>query len=119
MIRASNIIIGGVFLFSVLFFLVFVILAVLGAYYISDIVTTFFCGQHKNKNYIILLCANDVQKTWHSVLDVKRRQKNAKIVVFYSEEHMKIKNNLQDILSDVEFATKNTLAEVVSKCLST
>ncbi len=105
---------------SAIFFSSFIILAVLGAFYVSDSIADLFFKSSKKNGYVLLVYAKDAEAAWHSVLNAKKSNKNPRIIVFCSEEHseegknknLQIKSTVQSISGRIEFATEETLADV-------
>ncbi len=99
---------SGVFLFIII-----TILSILGFYYVSDIIISALFRDNKKSKFFIIIDVNDVQKSWQSVAELKKKYKNTKIVILQNDDSTSIHQNFSSILNDVEFATPKNLADLV------
>lgn len=85
--------------------------AVLGAYYLSDVLAG--CARRRSRlcGAVVLLAADGAAQVWNGVLDVRARMPDAPVVVLCREPVDA--QRLEPSMKGVVFATPETLGETV------
>ena len=85
--------------------------AVLGAYYVSEMLTRCLLRRRKLQNAVVLLAAHSPEEMWNGVLDVRAKLPESAVVVLCAQE-LEL-HRLEPSMKGVVFATPDTLGEVV------
>ncbi len=88
-------------------------LSVLGAYYLSGLFSGFFYNNFKNCRHLIVLAQDDVETTWHNILNIQKKYNNIKIIVLCKNNYFSKNENSHSFLKDVDFTTPEELSNYV------
>lgn len=90
--------------------------AMLGAYYVSDLLTNFFIKKAKLKNAVVLLAAQSSEEMWNGVLNVRTKMPESVVVVLCAEtlECQRLEPSMKGVL----FATPQSIGEVICKAFA-
>lgn len=91
--------------------------AVLGAYYLSDLLTGCLFKSNAKNRVAVLLATERVEDVWNGVLDLRARIPQSTIVILCQtlpDESQRLEPSMQGVL----FATADTLADVVCRQLA-
>ncbi len=98
---------------SVIVVIVVTIFAVLGAYYLSDLLASLIYGGADKCRYIVVGTAENRQNVWNSVLDLRRKFKGEKIVILCDAKTQQTVKMLSKDEQDVIFAVPDTIADII------
>lgn len=92
--------------------------AVLGAYYLSDLLTACLFKSKTESRVAVLLAADRMEDVWNGVLDLRARIPQSTIVILCQTlpaDTLRLEPSMQGVV----FATPETLAEVVCRQFAT
>ena len=88
-------------------------LAVLGAYYLTELASQAGAKRKTLKNAVVLLCAQDAEQMWAAVLDARAKLPDAALVVLSPEAQP-----LEPSMRGVTFASPGTVGAEVCRLLA-
>lgn len=91
--------------------------AVLGVYFLSDVLTGLWCRE-RPENAVVLLAADTPEEMWDGVLNVRCRFPTSEIIVLHSRGGIGAPR-LAASMKGVRFATPEDVGDVVRRCFGT
>ena len=95
--------------------LIVMMFAVLGVYFLSEVLTGLWCRE-KPENTVVLLAADTPEEMWDGVLNVRCRFPSSEIIVLRSRSGAG-QQRLEASMKGVCFATPENVGDVVRRCL--
>ena len=90
--------------------------AVIGAYYLSDLLTAFLFRSKRQANVAVLMAGDRMEDVWNGVLDLRARLPQSTVVVLCKSLPADTQH-LEPSMQNVLFATPETVGEVVCQQL--
>lgn len=108
---------GAKFMLSGIMLIIVTMFAVLGAYYLSDVLTMCLFKANRLQDAVVVLPSESLEQMWNGVLDVRRRLPEASIIVLSDrlEQHGKA---MEPGMENVVFATPETIGALVCSALA-
>lgn len=103
-------------MFGSIMLVIVTLFAVIGAYYLSDLMTNYLFRTKLPRRMAIVLAADSMETMWNSVLNVRAKLPHSEIIVLCAEE-LQNAQVLAPSLQDVTFATPDTVGELVQRQL--
>ncbi|MEF9969651.1 MAG: hypothetical protein RSD54_02000 [Ruthenibacterium sp.] len=91
--------------------------AVLGAYYLSDLLTGCLFKTAQVHSAVVLLATDSPEQMWNSVLEMRSRLPDSEIVIL-CQNRDDIPEQLEAGMQRVLFATPDTVSEMLCGCLA-
>ncbi|MEG1381044.1 MAG: hypothetical protein RSC73_02270 [Ruthenibacterium sp.] len=91
--------------------------AVLGAYYLSDLLTVCLFKTSKVRSAIVLLATDAPEQMWNSVLAMRNKLPESEIIVLYQNTEI-LPRKLEPGMQRVLFATPETVGTILCGCLA-
>lgn len=90
--------------------------AVLGAYFLSDILTECIFKKNSAPKVIVVLASNGAEQVWNSVVDAKAKMPDTEIIVLCNSEPARCEAVVPS-LRGVSFASSANIGQAVSNKL--
>ena len=90
--------------------------AVLGEYYLSDVLTRSLFHTRQIRNAVVLVATDSPEQMWAGVLDTRAKLPESEIILLCANANT-IQPELEPSMQSVTFATPDTIGDAVCRCL--
>lgn len=90
--------------------------AVLGAYFLSDVLTECIFKKNSAPKVIVVLAGGNAEQVWNSVVDAKTKMPDTEIIVLCNEEPLRCQEVVPS-LRGVSYASADNLNQVIGNKL--